>query len=50
MSIHYPKRTSRIKRRRTCGFLSRMRTKRGRNVVKRQRAKGRHNLNAATRR
>lgn len=50
MAIHYPRRTSRIKRKRTCGFRSRMKTKSGKSIIRRQRAKGRHNLNAAERR
>lgn len=48
MSIHYPKRCSRIKRKRSIGFRARMRTKGGRKVINRQRRVGR-SVNTADR-
>ena len=41
MTTHYPKRRSRIKRKRGMGFLARMRTKSGRKIINRKRSKGR---------
>lgn len=41
MTTHYPKRRSNVKRRRKFGFLARMRTKSGRKMINRKRAKGR---------
>jgi large subunit ribosomal protein L34 len=41
MSIHYPKRTSKIKRRRQFGFLGRMKTKSGRALLNKRRRIGR---------
>lgn len=41
MSIHYPKRTSKVKRRRQFGFLARMKTKSGRKLLNRRRRIGR---------
>lgn len=41
MAIHYPRRTSKIKRRRTIGFRARMKTKGGRKIINRQRKMGR---------
>lgn len=42
--MHYPRKISRIKKIRKQGFRARMRTKGGRNVLKRQRRIGRHSL------
>jgi large subunit ribosomal protein L34 len=44
--MHYPHRTSRIKRKRGIGFRARMKTKNGRKLVNRKRAAGR-SLNVA---
>jgi len=39
--MHYPKRTSNIKRARTFGFRARMKTKAGRRMINRKRRLGR---------
>jgi large subunit ribosomal protein L34 len=39
--MHYPHRISKIKRKRKCGFLVRMRTKSGRKLINRKRRVGR---------
>jgi len=39
--MHYPRRLSRIKRKRSIGFRARMRTKAGRNIINRKRRAGR---------
>lgn len=44
--MHYPHRTSRIKRKRSIGFRARMKTKHGRKMMNRKRAAGR-SLNVA---
>lgn len=44
--MHYPHRTSRIKRKRCYGFRARMKTKGGRKMINRRRRIGR-NLNLA---
>ncbi|MEM8834647.1 MAG: 50S ribosomal protein L34 [Planctomycetota bacterium] len=44
--MHYPRRTSRIKRKRSIGFRARMRTKNGRKMMNRKRRLGR-SLNIA---
>ncbi len=44
--MHYPRRTSRIKRKRSYGFRARMKTKGGRKMINRRRRIGR-NLNLA---
>jgi large subunit ribosomal protein L34 len=41
MSVHYPKRKSRIKRARQFGFRARMKTKMGRKILNRKRRYGR---------
>ncbi len=46
MSTHYPKRTSRIKRKRAIGFRARMKTRNGRKMINRKRRAGR-SLNTA---
>ncbi|MHC4064662.1 MAG: 50S ribosomal protein L34 [Planctomycetota bacterium] len=45
--MHYPRRTSKIKRLRKQGFRARMRTPAGRRIIRRQRAKGRHRIGVA---
>jgi large subunit ribosomal protein L34 len=45
-TMHYPKRVSRIKRKRSIGFRARMRTRNGRKLMNRKRRKGR-SLNIA---
>ena len=49
MAMHYPRRVSRIKRKRAIGFRARMRTKSGRKMINRKRRAGR-SLNTADRR
>jgi len=49
MAMHYPRRTSRIKRKRQCGFRARMRTRSGRKLVNKRRRMGR-TLNTADKR
>ena len=44
--MHYPHRTSRLKRKRAIGFRARMKTKSGRKLINRQRRIGR-SLNTA---
>ena len=44
--MHYPRRASRIKRKRSIGFRARMRTKDGRKMMNRKRRAGR-SLNVA---
>ncbi|MFU8829404.1 MAG: 50S ribosomal protein L34 [Phycisphaerales bacterium] len=44
--MHYPRRVSRIKRKRSIGFRARMRTKHGRKMINRKRRLGR-SLNVA---
>ncbi|RMD65497.1 MAG: 50S ribosomal protein L34 [Planctomycetota bacterium] len=39
--MHYPKRNSRIKRKRAIGFRARMRTRNGRKIINRKRRLGR---------
>ena len=41
MAIHYPRRTSNVKRRRTVGFRARMKTKSGRKIINKRRRIGR---------
>ncbi len=41
MAIHYPRRTSKVKRRRRFGFRARMKTKAGRALLNRRRRIGR---------
>jgi large subunit ribosomal protein L34 len=41
MAVHYPRRTSKIKRARSIGFRARMRTRNGRKIISRQRRIGR---------
>lgn len=40
-AMHYPRRNSRIKRKRSIGFRARMRTKNGRKIINRKRRMGR---------
>ncbi|RMH23874.1 MAG: 50S ribosomal protein L34 [Planctomycetota bacterium] len=47
--MHYPRRTSRIKRKRSIGFRARMRTRNGRKMINRKRRIGRR-LNVADKR
>ncbi len=44
--MHYPRRVSRLKRKRSIGFRARMRTKNGRKLMNRKRRMGR-SLNVA---
>ncbi|MFG0326849.1 MAG: 50S ribosomal protein L34 [Phycisphaerales bacterium JB037] len=46
--MHYPRRVSRIKRKRQLGFRARMKTKSGRKLINRQRRVGR-SVNTADR-
>lgn len=39
--MHYPRKVSRIKKKRKCGFLVRMRTHNGRKMIQRKRRAGR---------
>ncbi len=39
--MHYPRRISKVKRARKCGFRARMATKNGRKIINRKRAVGR---------
>lgn len=39
--MHYPHRISKIKRKRKCGFRARMRTSRGRKLIRNKRRAGR---------
>lgn len=48
MAMHYPRRVSRIKRKRQLGFRARMKTKSGRKLINRQRRVGR-SVNTADR-
>lgn len=41
MAMHYPRRTSKIKRRRQFGFRARMKTRSGRKLLNRRRRMGR---------
>ncbi|MDP6693431.1 MAG: 50S ribosomal protein L34 [Phycisphaerales bacterium] len=41
MAVHYPRRTSKVKRVRSIGFRARMKTKNGRKIISRQRRIGR---------
>jgi len=42
--MHYPRRISKIKKKRKQGFRARMRTSKGRKIISRQRRAGRHRL------
>ncbi len=42
--MHYPRRNSRIKRKRTHGFRARMRTSKGRKLINRKRRHGFHRV------
>lgn len=41
MAIHYPRRTSNVKRRRTVGFRAKMKTRSGRKIINKRRRMGR---------
>jgi len=41
MAIHYPRRVSNVKRRRTVGFRAKMKTKSGRKILNKRRRIGR---------
>jgi len=41
MAVHYPRRVSRIKKIRKCGFRARMKTKSGRKIINARRRIGR---------
>ncbi|PHQ78367.1 MAG: 50S ribosomal protein L34 [Phycisphaera sp.] len=41
MAVHYPRRVSKIKKKRQMGFLVRMRTKSGRKIINARRRMGR---------
>jgi large subunit ribosomal protein L34 len=41
MAMHYPRRTSNVKRRRTVGFRAMMKTKSGRKIINKRRRIGR---------
>ncbi len=43
--MHYPRRNSKIKRRRKQGFRARMRTPGGRNIINRKRRRGNYRIN-----
>jgi large subunit ribosomal protein L34 len=45
--MHYPKKISRIKKKRKQGFRARMKTSKGRKLISRQRREGRHRLSPA---
>ncbi len=42
MAMHYPRRVSRIKKKRSQGFRARMKTKSGRKIINGRRKIGRH--------
>ncbi|MCH8879261.1 MAG: 50S ribosomal protein L34 [Planctomycetes bacterium] len=42
--MHYPRRISKIKRKRTLGFRARMKTVGGRAILRRRRRRGRHKI------
>jgi len=41
MAMHYPRRTSNVKRRRTVGFRAKMKTRSGRKILNKRRRIGR---------
>ena len=45
--MHYPHKTSKVKRARKIGFRARMKTKNGRKVLNARRRKGRYRLNVS---
>jgi len=45
--MHYPRRVSKIKRKRTIGFRARMRRHSGRKIINRKRRHGRYRINVA---